>query len=92
MRNKVTPKRKAMPGKARRASSGVLRTSVREQVVVVDVTFISSKKLRDTTVEETQETDSLEYSLAFSHNSYSYPLTLLVLYVLHSDLICIVPW
>ena len=24
---------------------------------------------------------SLEYSLAFSHNSYSYPLTLLVLYV-----------
>ena len=27
------------------------------------------------------KTDSLEYSLAFSHNSYSYPLTLLVLYV-----------
>ena len=25
------------------------------------------------------KTDSLEYSLAFSHNSYSYPLTLLVL-------------
>ena len=48
-------------------------------LVVVDVTFIRSKKLRDTTVEETQETDSLEYSLAFSHNSYSYPLTLLVL-------------
>ena len=27
------------------------------------------------------KTDSLEYSLAFSHNSYSYPLTLLVQYV-----------
>ena len=26
------------------------------------------------------KTDSLEYSLAFSHNSYSYPLTLLVLF------------
>ena len=26
------------------------------------------------------KTDSLEYSLAFSHNSYSYPPTLLVLY------------
>ena len=26
------------------------------------------------------KTDSLECSLAFSHNSYSYPLTLLVLY------------
>ena len=26
------------------------------------------------------KSDSLEYSLAFSHNSYSYPLTLLVLY------------
>eukprot|EP00964_Phaeocystis_antarctica_P139713 scaffold104524_cov36-Phaeocystis_antarctica.AAC.1 len=26
------------------------------------------------------KTESLEYSLAFSHNSYSYPLTLLVLY------------
>ena len=27
--------------------------------------------------------DSLEYSLAFSHNSYSYPLTFLVHYKTH---------
>ena len=31
------------------------------------------------------KTDNLEYSLAFSHNSYSYPLTLLVHYHTHSS-------
>ena len=32
------------------------------------------------------KTDSLEYSLAVSHNSYSYPPTLLVLYSPHDTL------